>query len=442
MTTKKKVFILDTNVLLHDYKCLHNFQDNDIVIPITVLEELDKFKKGFDQINFNARQIARDLDLHCEGEVFTKGVSMGKGMGNLFIETSHKSSEFVKANFPENTPDHRILAIAEHVSKTRKEPVIFVSKDINLRIKAKAIGIPSEDYETDKVEDMNIFSGPQVIKNVDPNFIVSVNNSTEPIFKADIPFKNLPTRNAHLVLKSKEGELSALVYFDVELQQITAIHHRNVYGIKPRNEEQRFAFQALLNPKIPLVSITGKAGTGKTLLALAAALEQVDDFEQILLARPIVQLSNRDLGFLPGDANEKIGPYMLPLYDNLDVIKSYNKKHGRQAEKIDQLQKDKIINITPLAYIRGRSLNKTYFIVDEAQNLTPHEVKTIITRAGEGTKIIFTGDVQQIDTPYLDERSNGLSYLTDRLKNEKLFMHIHLQTGERSALAEMASNLL
>ena len=245
-----------------------------------------------------------------------------------------------------------------------------------------------------------------------------------------------------MVLKSKEGNLKSLVYFEAETQELSTIQFLNVYGIKPRNDEQQFAFQALLNPKIPLVSITGKAGTGKTLLALAAALQQIDEFDQILLARPIVQLSNRDLGFLPGDANEKIAPYMMPLFDNLNVIKSHNKKHGRQAEKIEQLQKDKVIEITPLAYIRGRSLNKVFFIIDEAQNLTPHEVKTIITRAGEGTKIVFTGDIQQIDTPYLDARSNGLSYLTDRLRSENLFMHIHLQKGERSPLAEMASNLL
>jgi PhoH-like ATPase len=442
MASKKKVFVLDTNVLLHDFKCLHNFQNNDIVLPITVLEELDKFKKGFDQINFNARQIARDLSALCGDEVFTKGVPLGHGLGNLFIETNHSASDLVKKNFPEITQDHKILAITEFVSKKRKEPVIFVSKDVNLRIKAKALGIPAEDYETDKVSDMNIFSGAEEITNIDPNFIYLMYQNPKPIEAENIPLKELPDENKHFVFKSADGEQTAPVYFELETKQLHVVQKNRAYGIEPRNTEQRFALQALLNPNIPLVSITGKAGTGKTLLALAAALEMADDFDQILLARPIIPLSNRDIGFLPGDVKEKIGPYMLPLFDNLGVIKNQKGKHSRQAEKVDQMLKDEHLVITPLAYIRGRSLSKVYFIIDEAQNLTPHEVKTIITRAGEGTKIVFTGDIQQIDTPYLDARSNGLSYLTDRMRKEKLFMHIHLQKGERSALAEIASNLL
>ncbi len=442
MVSKKKVFVLDTNVLLHDFKCLHNFQNNDIVIPIPVLEELDKFKKGFDQINFNARQVARDLSNLIGDDVFSKGVSLGSGLGKLYIEPSHGFSENLKSNFPESTSDHNILAITEYVKNNRKEPVIFVSKDINLRIKAKALGIPAEDYETDMVSDMNIFAGAEEIKNIDASFIYKMYQTKDPVKAENIPLPKLPDENKHMILSSKEGEQTIPVYYELETKQLYGVSKNYAYGVEPRNIEQRFALHALLNPKIPLVSITGKAGTGKTLLALAAALELSNDFDQILLARPIIPLSNRDIGFLPGDVKEKIGPYMLPLFDNLSVIKTLNKKHSKQSEKIEQMLKDERLIITPLAYIRGRSLSNVYFIIDEAQNLTPHEVKTIITRAGEGTKIVFTGDIQQIDTPYLDARSNGLSYLTDRIRRQPLFMHVHLQKGERSALAEMASNLL
>jgi len=442
MASKKKVFVLDTNVLLHDFKCLRNFENNDIVIPITVLEELDNFKKGFDQINFNARQVARDLSSLAGDGLFNNGVSLGKGLGKLYIEPNHEYSEILKSNFPANTPDHNILSITEYVKNKRKEPVIFVSKDINLRIKALALGIPAEDYETDMVTDMNIFSSAEEIKNIDPSFIYSMYQTREPVEAKSIPLPKLPDENKHMILSSKDGEQTIPVYYEMETQQLHAVTKNFAYGIEPRNIEQRFALHALLNPQVPLVSITGKAGTGKTLLALAAALEVSSEFDHILLARPIIPLSNRDIGFLPGDVKEKIGPYMLPLFDNLGVIKTANKKHSKQSEKIDQMLNDERLVITPLTYIRGRSLSNVYFIVDEAQNLTPHEVKTIITRAGEGTKIVFTGDIQQIDTPYLDARSNGLSYLTDRIRKQPLFMHVHLQKGERSALAEMASNLL
>lgn len=442
MVSKKKVFVLDTNVLLHDFKCLHNFQDNDIVIPIPVLEELDKFKKGFDQINFNARQVARDLSTIIGDNDFSNGVTLGDGLGKLYVETNRGISEKVKANFPEHSADHTILSIVDDIRHKRKEPVIFVSKDINLRIKAKSLGIVAQDYETDKVTDMNIFTTAEMIKNISPTFVNNMFQSREPVSAKDIPFSKMPDENKHLVLCTDDQQQTIPVYFELETQTLHPVLRQHAYGIEPRNIEQKFALQALLNPKVPLVSITGKAGTGKTLLALAAALEQSNEFDHILLARPVIPLSNRDIGFLPGDVKDKIGPYMLPLFDNLNVIKSINKKQSRLSDKIDQMLKDERLIITPLAYIRGRSLNNVFFIVDEAQNLTPHEIKTIITRAGENAKIVFTGDIQQIDTPYLDARSNGLSYLTERVRKQPLFMHVHLQKGERSKLAEMASNML
>ncbi|HON17903.1 MAG TPA: PhoH family protein [Salinivirgaceae bacterium] len=442
MGSRKKVFVLDTNVLLHDYKCLYNFQDNDLVIPITVLEELDKFKKGFDQINFNARQIARELTKLSTQEIFSKGVSLGDGLGKLFIVPYHKASDAVQKNFPEISQDHKILAIAEFVKNTRKEPVIFVSKDVNLRLKALSIGIKAEDYETDKVTNMEIFSGYETITLDDTTKIANLFHTHQPIDPKEVEIPITLDCNKHFIVVQKGTETVYKLFYDLQLNRILPVIKQHAYGIEPRNIEQQFALDALLNPSIPLVSITGKAGTGKTLLALAAALEMADNFDQILLARPIIPLSNRDMGFLPGDVKEKMGPYMLPLYDNIGVIKTANKKHSKQSERIDQMLKDQQLVIEPLAYIRGRSLSNVYFIIDEAQNLTPHEIKTIITRAGDGSKIVFTGDVQQIDTPYLDQHSNGLTYLTAKMKNQPLFAHIHLQKGERSALAELASDIL
>ncbi len=442
MASRKKVFVLDTNVLLHDYKSIFNFQDNDLVIPMPVLEELDRFKKGFDQINFNARQIARALSELSHEDMFTKGVSLGKGMGRLFVIPFHQASEQLRKNFTELTPDHKILAVAEMVKETRKEPVIFVSKDINLRLKAQSIGLKAEDYETDKVTNMDIFSGFETITIDDTSKIANIFHTHQPLDPKELKLPINLDSNKHIVVVQKGSDTGYKLFYDKQKGKIFPVSKKHAYGIEPRNTEQMFALDVLLNPDIPLISITGKAGTGKTLLALAAALEQADLFDQVLLARPIIPLSNRDLGYLPGNVSEKIGPYMLPLYDNIGVIKTANKKHSKQSERIDQMLKDQQLIIEPLAYIRGRSLSNVFFIIDEAQNLTPHEVKTIITRAGEGSKIVFTGDIQQIDTPYLDQHSNGLSYLTSKMRDQGLFAHVHLLKGERSALAELASDIL
>lgn len=437
----KKIFVLDTNVLLHDFQCLNQFQENDIVIPITVLEELDRFKKGNDQINYNAREIARYLGKLSDDNMFKGGVSLGPKLGKLFIETGKPYTEEFKRSFPADSPDHRILAIALHLKETKKRPVIFVSKDINLRLKAKAMGMPTEDYETDKVEKLeNIFEEVQTIGNVNDELIAKLYENFTEIPVDEFKFDFTPIPNQFLILQGAKS--SALTYFNPGTGTIRRVEKHKQYGIEPRNAEQTFALDLLTNPRLPLISITGKAGTGKTLLALAAALAQENDYNQILLARPIVPLSNRDLGFLPGDVNEKIGPYMQPLFDNLGVIKQQFKSNNKQYMRIEEMLKDEKLKITPLAYIRGRSLSNVFFIIDEAQNLTPHEVKTIITRAGENTKIVFTGDIQQIDSPYLDVRSNGLSYLTDRMRTQELFGHIHLVKGERSLLAELASDLL
>ena len=442
MKKVKKIFIIDTNVLLHDYKSIYNFQENDIVIPITVLEELDKFKKGNDIINFQAREFTRELDKISGDQLFNGGLPLGKGMGKLSIETGKAFSEKLRNSFPENTPDHRILAIAEHIFlKQNERPVILVTKDINLRMKAKSLGIMSQDYHNDMVKNIDdIYRDVNIVEGMSSETIALLYKQFEGVPYSEIGIKEEPLAHQYFILKNTNS--SALAHFDPFNKVFNRVEKQKTYGIEPRNAEQAFALDALLRPEIQLVALTGKAGTGKTLLALAAALHQRKMYTQIFLARPIVALANRDLGFLPGDVNEKIGPYMLPLFDNLSVIKQKFDPQSKEFLKIDELLKTEKLVLTPLAYIRGRSLSKVFFIVDEAQNLTPHEVKTIITRAGEGTKMIFTGDIQQIDSPYLDTKSNGLSYLADRMRGQDVFAHVNLVKGERSYLADLASNLL
>lgn len=439
--SKKKLFVLDTNVILHDYKSIYNFQENDIVIPIVVLEELDKFKKGNDLINFHAREFMRDLDKLAGEKLFNEGLPLGEGRGLLFIETIKEFSAKLSASFSEKIADHKILSVAEYMKdKNPKRKVVLVTQDINLRMKAKALGIDAEDYETGKVADVeSIYADIVTYDNFSDELINKIHQEGF-IAIGDCKFIKQPAANDYFILKGLNN--SVLSHYDNEKRVVNKVVKTKAYGIKPKNAEQTFAMDALLNPEIKLVSITGKAGTGKTLLALAAALEQRNDYHQIYLARPIVPLANKDLGFLPGDAKEKIGPYMQPLFDNLTVIKQAVGVNSKDTAKIEELLKEEKLLITPLAYIRGRSLSNVYFIVDEAQNLTPHEIKTIITRAGEGTKMIFTGDIEQIDSPYLDNKSNGLSYLTDKMKGQNIFAHINLVRGERSYLADLASNLL
>jgi PhoH-like ATPase len=443
MAARKKIYVLDTNVILHDYRSIYSFEEHDVVIPITVLEELDKFKRGDSLINFQAREFTRELDSIAGDDLFSKGIKLGKGRGRLFIETGKEFSDEMKKSFSENIPDHRILAITDYLKKNKKgRQVKLVSKDINLRMKAKSLGIVAEDYRRDQIRDIDftVERNISVVENVNDELIAKIYENPQGILASEFEFMEEIKGNQYYILKGdKSSVIAAYDPFTMDLRKVEKL---NTYGIFPKNAEQAFAFDALLNPEISLVALSGKAGTGKTLLALAAALQQHNRYDQIFLARPIVALSNRDLGYLPGDASEKISPYMQPLFDNLGFIKHRFNAHSKENILIDELLKDERLVITPLAYIRGRSLSNSYFIVDEAQNLTPHEVKTIITRAGEGTKMIFTGDIEQIDSPYLDKKSNGLAHLFDRMHGQDIFAHVHLKKGERSFLAELASDLL
>lgn len=440
----KKNFVLDTNVILHDYKCIENFQENDIYLPIVVLEELDKFKKGSDQINYNAREFVRELDTLTSNDLFLKGASLGPGKGTLHVVTGDKYQEKIYQSFPEKTADHRILSCTLSVAeseKGRKVKTILVTKDVNLRMKARSLGIEVEDYITDKVINVDIFKRAQdIYENIDPDLIDKMYASPDGIDADLFDIKSKLEPNECFILKSVRN--SVLARYNPFTNKFKKVEKASNYGIQPRNAEQSFAFEVLNDPDIKLIGLTGKAGTGKTLLALASALKQANVYKQILLARPIVALANKDLGFLPGDEKQKVAPYMQPLFDNLNVIKGQFAPGGSDARKIDDLQKNGQLVIEALAFIRGRSLSETFCIIDEAQNLTPHEIKTIITRAGEGTKMVFTGDIQQIDSPYLDAQSNGLAYMVDKMKGQELFAHINLIKGERSQLSELASDLL
>lgn len=438
----KKNFVLDTNVILHDYHCLKNFQENDIYLPIVVLEELDQFKKGNEEINFNAREFVRELDQLADNDLFKQGVKLGEGLGRLFVVAGHVEAPKVEEAFPARKPDHQILAVTEQL--TAKHPgmkTILVTKDVNLRMKARSLGLLCEDYITDKVINVDLFAkSNETFENVDPALIDRIYSSKEGIDVNEFDFKDILHPNECFVLKSDRN--SVLARYNPFTRTVNRVNKGRNYGIEPRNAEQSFAFEILNDPDVKLVALTGKAGTGKTLLALAAALGKLMDYKQILLARPIVALSNKDIGYLPGDAKEKVAPYMQPLFDNLNVIKRQFSAGSPEVKRLEDMQKNEQLVIEALAFIRGRSLSEMYCIIDEAQNLTPSEIKTIITRAGEGTKMVFTGDIQQIDQPYLDSESNGLVYMIDRMKDQPLFAHVNLVKGERSELSELASNLL
>jgi len=439
-----KVFILDTNVILHDSTCILQFEENDIVIPLTVIEELDFFKRGSQVINLNAREFARTLDSMTGSALFNGGVSLGKGRGKVRIAISRGLNDEIREIFKDDTPDHRILGCALELQKSdKKRSYILVTKDVNLRMKAKAIGIPSEDYSTDRINNVEeLYSGKETIEDFDDEALIKI---YQPPY--EISFKEVAKKLKGEVLPNKfyilrNSNRSVLAHLDQQKEVLRKVDKFDIYGIKARNAEQTFATDALTNSNIPLVSITGKAGTGKTLLAIASALHVRKEYRQIYIARPVVPLSNKDIGYLPGEIDNKLAPYMQPLWDNIKVIQDQYIETDKQHQTITNLIKENKLVIEPLTYIRGRSLQRIFFIVDEAQNLTPHEVKTIITRAGEGVKLVFTGDIYQIDHPYLDSESNGLSYLIEHFKGQKLYAHVNLVKGERSELAELASNLL
>ena len=470
-----KIFVLDTNIILHDSRSIYNFQENDLVIPIAVIEELDKFKKSTDVLGYNAREFMRKIDILSADKNFFKGegFSLGKGLGTLRVEINHPFPLELQGSFKDDIQDHRILAVAIWVKNQNPQRfVALVTKDVNLRMKARALGMVAQDYLTDRIEEKHIEKNEkrvQVINNLPKNLVERV--ASGGITVDEVRYKKQPANQLYkfryevlpgaatqatgpqgadaqngAVQKSEGKRKLAYEYllarFDAPTNSIVPVKPCTAYGIQPRNSEQVFAMDALMNPQVQLISLTGTAGTGKTLLALAAALEQADNFSQILLARPVIPLKNQEIGYLPGDAKDKIGPYMLPLYDNLAVIKKQFGISSKENVKIeDMLRREKLL-ISPLAYIRGRSLSNVFFIIDEAQNLTPHEVKTIITRAGEGTKIVFTGDIQQIDQPYLDKWSNGLTHINEKLYGEPLFEHVNLTKGERSKLSELAGKKL
>lgn len=439
----KKIFVLDTNVILHDSSCINQFHEHDIALPITVLEELDNFKKGNESINFHAREFVRRLDTLSGEALFDTGISMGEEQGNLRIVMEHSTHADLDGLFSPSKPDHQILNVALHLkTKSPDHQVILVSKDVNLRMKAKSVGLRSQDYRNDQVTDINtLYTGRREVTDVDSDLIEALYQVPFEISADELELDPPLVANENLILKNHRK--SALATYDPHTHTLKRVDKRSIFGITPRNAEQVFALAALLNDDIPLVSLSGKAGTGKTLLALAASLENRRRYRQVFLARPVVPLSNKDIGYLPGEIKAKLDPYMQPMYDNLSVIQNQNGGDANsQSELIRKMLEDEKLVISALSYIRGRSLNRIYFIVDEAQNLTPHEVKTIITRAGEGTKIVLTGDIFQIDHPYLDTQSNGLTYLIERMKGEGLYAHITLEHGERSELSELASNVL
>lgn len=439
----RKIFVLDTSVILYTHNSIMNFAEHDVVIPITVLEELDQFKKGNDTKNFEAREFIRLLDKLSRDHMIHEWTPLnGKTKGNFKVLMNPDNNLNANIIFGEEKNDHKILNAALYLKQHEKDrKVILVSKDINLRLKAKSLDILAEDYETGKIKNIVELenTGKYLLEDLDPLAINSLYERGSIEAKAILGNRKRKA-NAFYILKSQKN--SVLAYYNADENVLTRVDKQLAYNVKPRNAEQTFALHAILNPRIKLVSIQGVAGTGKTLLALAGALEQRREYKQIFLARPIVPLSNKDIGYLPGDIKSKLNPYMEPLWDNLKFIQNQYKETDKEYQKITELVNQEKLVIQPLAYIRGRSLSNIFFIVDEAQNLTPHEIKTIISRAGENTKIIFTGDVFQIDTPYLDAQSNGLSYLIDRVKDHPLYAHVKLEKGERSELANLANDLL
>jgi len=445
--SKPKIFVLDTNVILHDHNALRHFQDNDLVFPFAVLEEADNFKKGNDALSYNARGFMRSMDRITEGKPDSDGwYPLGRDLGKLKIVPNHPFPEAMGGLYKDDIQDHRIISTAVWVrDKYPDRFVALVSKDVNLRLKAKAVGMEVQDYLTDKVNNSGVEEAQKAVQSrtLPSEVMQELCYGPETSVTWQQVETSKPRANQLYRLRWKDAEKeTACARYDEVRDRIVLVKAREAFGIRPRNDEQKMALDACLNPRTELVALTGGAGTGKTLLALAAALEQERDYEQIIISRPTVVLGNQDIGFLPGDQKTKMSPFLQPLMDNLNVIREQFRPNSREALRIDAMLKQEKLIIEPLAYIRGRSLGKCYFIIDEAQNLTPHEMKTIITRAGEGTKMVFTGDIFQIDQPYLDQWSNGLTHLEQKLQGQRLFQHVFLRKGERSALSDLAAKLL
>jgi len=437
-----KHFILDTNVLLYDPQAVFRFQENEIIIPITVIEEIDRFKKDMNETGRNARQISRILDDFRRKGSLAKGIKLDSG-GNLRVELYNvELAKLLPPELSEQRGDNRILAVAADIKKKNgRTPVILVTKDTNLRIKADAIGLKAEDYESDKVHIEELYAGfmeldvsPQLIDRFYGQGWVEVEQPLYP--------------NQFVTLKDTDNPShSAIGKYNAEQKRVLPllkVGKEGIWSIHSRNREQAFALDALLDDNIKIVTLVGKAGTGKTLLAIAAGLQKTAEdnvYNRLLVSRPVFPMG-KDLGFLPGDIEEKLAPWMQPIFDNVELLLSGHEAEKRHSKGYRELMAMGIMEIEPLTYIRGRSIPNQYLIVDEAQNLTPHEIKTIVTRAGEGTKIVLTGDPYQIDNPYVDSSSNGLTYLVERFKGQEISGHVTMMKGERSQLAELAANLL
>lgn len=442
----KKVYIIDTNVLLHDPNALFSFEDNDVVIPSVVLEEIDSKKRNADEIGRNARHVARLLDDLREKGRLNEGIQLENG-GSVRVELNQRDTDAMKVMFNEITNDNRILAVAVNLYHDLQErepdtPVIVVSKDTLVRIKADVIGIPAQDYLTDRISNWSDMYAGCTSLSVHPS-VIDQFYSQRMLNMSDLHIHYHLNPHEFVILKDELGSSkSALLKVSADQKRLEPLHLSNepIWGIAARNAQQRMAFEILLNDEIPLVTMTGKAGTGKTLLALAAALMKVEDdrkYKKLLIARPVVPMG-KDIGYLPGEKEEKLRPWMQPVYDNLEFL--FNTKKPGDIEKI--LAGLGSIQVEALTYIRGRSIPGQFIIIDEAQNLSKHEIKTILTRVGEGSKIVLVGDPEQIDHPYLDAFSNGLSYVVEKFKHESLSAHINLEKGERSALAQLAADLL
>lgn len=436
-----KTFVLDTNVLLHDPRALFGFADNYVVIPIYVIEEVDNFKKDASELGRNARQIARSLDeLRLEGVLAEGAPTPGGGSVRIAVTTRQLPPEF----FTNSKVDNQILATAlqlhEQIGQGERDSVIFVTKDVNLRLRAAALGLTVEDYDTEQTDISELYSG-----------VVELQSSSEQI-DAFHRSGSMPLDDPHYypnqfvtLQDTSNPEHTALGRVNVETRALEPLTKRGpMWGIRPRNLEQSFAADLLMNDDIKLVTLVGKAGTGKTLMAIAAGLHKVTEesrYQRLLVARPVFPLG-RDIGYLPGDLEEKMNPWMQPIFDNVEFLMGLSKEKRQKNRSYSELMDLGVLDIEPLTYIRGRSIPNQFMVVDEAQNLTPHEVKTIISRAGDSTKIVLTGDPYQIDHPYVDSTNNGLVHVVNRFREERLAGHVTLSKGERSELAELATNLL
>ena len=444
----KKIFILDTNVLIHDPEAMFSFDDNDVYLPIYVIEEIDKLKEYNDRVGKSARETSRNIE-KLRKEEKNSNLSLLEGLknstgGTFRIVLGENDSVNIPDSLNKNLTDNKIIGQALRIkNENKKRKVILVSKDMNVRIKANVLGMETVDYVKDQIDINQLYEGWKEIEISSDLFSLL---EKAPIINWDLVLKEEPKANELIRFKNSNKEILTIYKKEREKLEKQVFADTKVWGVFARNTEQKQAMELLMDERIKLVTLVGKAGTGKTLLAIATALEQVVErklYKKIFIARPVVPMGN-DIGFLPGTEKEKMQPWMLPIYDNIEFLASNKGQTSlNEAEKVVVgLESLGLLKVEPLTYIRGRSIPQGFIIIDEAQNLTPHEVKTIITRVGKDTKIVFTGDPDQIDNPYLDANSNGLAYIAERMKNEILVGHIRLVKGERSEISELASRLL